>query len=285
MKSGFIKIDKEQNYTSQDVDSIIKKRLNTSKVGHLGTLDPFATGLLIVQVQEATKMTTLIEEQEKEYIATLQLGKTTSSLDTETEIVQVEEVPQITEEDIKNVLSSFLGKQKQIPPLYSARHYQGIKAYHLAREGSKITLPEMDIHIHDIKLLSYDDIKKEIVFSCVVSKGTYIRVLGKDIATRLHTIGYLTALRRVRIGAINLDGAKKVKEITQDDLLPLTAFNPEIRKIECDETLAFRVKNGQTLKLGLEDDYLFMMEKDNLLAVYKKDGHVHRCYKGMRHEA
>jgi tRNA pseudouridine55 synthase len=285
MISGFIKIDKEQDYTSADVDAITKKRLNVKKAGHLGTLDPFATGLLLIGVNEATKLTTIMHDGDKEYIATLQLGKTTSSLDTETDIIQEMDVPSLSMDRIHEVMHSFLGKQTQIPPLYSARHYKGIKAYHLAREGSKVELPPMDIEIHEMECLSYDDTKKELVFRTVVSKGTYIRVLGKDIALRLGSIGYLTALRRTKIGDIDLSGAVKVKEVTENDLLGMTTFNPEIKKYLCDETLAFRVKNGQTLKLPDEqDEYLFMMDKEVLLALYRRDGHVYRCYKGFRYE-
>ena len=285
MISGFIKIDKEQDYTSADVDAITKKRLNVKKAGHLGTLDPFATGLLLIGVNEATKLTTIMHDGDKEYIATLQLGKTTSSLDTETDIIQEMDVPSLSMDKIHEVMHSFLGKQTQIPPLYSARHYKGIKAYHLAREGSKVELPPMDIEIHEMECLSYDDTKKELVFRTVVSKGTYIRVLGKDIALRLGSIGYLTALRRTKIGDIDLSGAVKVKEVTENDLLSMTTFNPEIKKYLCDETLAFRVRNGQTLKLPDEqDEYLFMMDKEVLLALYRRDGHVYRCYKGFRYE-
>ncbi len=120
MISGFIKIDKEQNYTSADVDAITKKRLNVKKAGHLGTLDPFATGLLLIGVNEATKLTTIMHDGDKEYIATLQLGKTTSSLDTETDIIQEMDVPSLSMDRIHEVMHSFLGKQTQIPPLYSA---------------------------------------------------------------------------------------------------------------------------------------------------------------------
>ncbi len=285
MISGFIKIDKEQDYTSADVDAIVKKRLNVKKAGHLGTLDPFATGLLLVGINEATKLTTIMHDGDKEYIATLKLGQITSSLDTETEIIETREVPSLSKKQIDEVMHSFLGKQSQIPPLYSARHYKGIKAYHLAREGSKIELPSMDIEIHELECLSYDEKKQELIFRTVVSKGTYIRVLGKDIACRLGTIGYLTSLRRTRIGDIDLTGAIKVKEVTYDHLFSLTAFNPEIKKYECDEDLSFRIKNGQTIKgLPEEDEFLFMMEKEKLLAIYKKDGHVYRCYKGIRND-
>ncbi len=284
MISGFIKVDKEKDYTSSDVDRIIKKRLGASKAGHLGTLDPFATGLLLISVNEACKLNPLFPDGEKEYIATLQLGMTTPSLDTETEIENQVDVKKYSIEEIKMVFTSFIGEQSQIPPLYSAKHYKGTKAYHLAREGSKVVLDSQRITIYELNLLSYDPEKNLLVFQTRVSKGTYIRVLGKDIAERLGTIGYLTQLRRTKIGPIGLEGAVKAKEATMENLFPITYFHDNIRKVECDDTLSFRIRNGQSLHLPYEDEYLFMMREEELLAVYKKNGNVYHCYKGMRHE-
>lgn len=284
MISGFLKIDKEADYTSSDVDRVIKRQLDVPKVGHLGTLDPFATGLLIISVNEACKLTPMIPDGDKEYVATLCLGKTTPSLDTETEICDIRDVERYTEDEIKSVLSSMLGRQLQTPPLFSAKHYKGTKAYFLAREGSKITLPPHEIQIHSLELIHYDSKENTIVFKTCVSKGTYIRTLGSDIAKKLGTIGYLTALRRTRIGHFTLDGAIHCKDAKKEDLLPLTYFNPEIKKIKCDETLSFRVKNGQTLKLEEKEDYLFMMGKERLLALYKREGRVYHCYKGIRND-
>ena len=284
MISGFIKVDKEKDYTSSDVDRIIKKRLGVSKAGHLGTLDPFATGLLLISVNEACKLNPLFPDGEKEYIATLQLGMTTPSLDTETEIENQVDVKKYSIEEIKMVFSSFIGEQSQIPPLYSAKHYKGIKAYHLAREGSKVVLDSKKITIDELHLLSYDPEKNLLVFQTRVSKGTYIRVLGKDIAERLGTIGYLTQLRRTKIGPIGLEGAVKAKEAAMENLFPITYFHDNIKKVECDDALSFRIRNGQSLHLPYEDEYLFMMREEELLAVYKKNGNVYHCYKGMRHE-
>lgn len=284
MISGFIKVDKEKDYTSSDVDRIIKRRLGVNKAGHLGTLDPFATGLLLISVNEACKLNPLFPDGEKEYIATLKLGMTTPSLDTETEIEKQIEVKKYSIDEVRMVLSSFIGEQEQIPPLYSAKHYKGTKAYHLAREGSKVVLDSQKITIYELNLLSYDEEKNQIVFQTKVSKGTYIRVLGKDIAERLGTIGYLTQLRRTKIGPFGLDGAVKVKEATIENLFPITYFHENIQKVECDETLAFRIRNGQSLHLPYDDEYLFMMKEDELLAIYRRIGNVYHCYKGMRHE-
>ncbi len=284
MLNGYIKIDKEKDYTSSDCDAVIKKQLNVRKAGHLGTLDPFATGLLIIAVNEGTKMTPFIRDERKEYVATLQLGEQTPSLDTETEVSEKKETKTYSTEEINAVLTSFLGKQKQIPPLYSAKHYKGKKAYFLAREGSKIALPESDIEIFSLEMITYDKENQVLTFRCEVSKGTYIRTLGSDIAKRLGTIGYLLALRRTKIGDITLSGAVRAKEARREDLINIPHFFPNIKKVNCDDSLAFRVNSGQTLRLPQEEEYLFMMHNNLLLALYKKDRNVYHCFKGFQNE-
>lgn len=284
MLNGYIKIDKEKDYTSSDCDAVIKKQLDVPKAGHLGTLDPFATGLLIIAVNEGTKMTPFIRDERKEYLATLKLGEETPSLDTETQVTKTKETKAYSQEEIDEVLRSFLGKQKQIPPLYSAKHYKGKKAYFLAREGSKITLPEIDIEIFSMEKIRYDKEDQILTFRCEVSKGTYIRTLGSDIAKRLGTIGYLLALRRTKIGDITLNGSVKAKEARREDLIGIPSFFPEIKRFYCDDALSFRVNSGQTLKLNEEEEYLFMMHNDVLLALYKKDRNVYHCFKGFKNE-
>lgn len=286
MLSGYIKIDKEEKFTSSDVDNIVKKRLNTKKVGHNGTLDPFATGLLIIGVNDATKSFTLLEEDEKEYVASLKLGATTSTLDKDSEIIEEKEVPDLTSETIKEKLDTFLGEQEQVPPIYSARHVNGVHAYTLARLGVDFSLPATKINIKEIELLNFDKENNIITFKAVVSKGTYIRVLGADIAKRLNTIGYLLSLRRTRIGSITLENSVKVKEVTENDLIPVFEFYKHIPHLICDEELAFRIKNGQTIKgLNYTSTFLIMIDQsNNTLAIYKKDNHVYRCYKGFRHD-
>lgn len=286
MLSGYIKIDKEEKFTSSDVDNIIKKRLNTKKVGHNGTLDPFATGLLIIGVNDATKSFTLLEEDEKEYVASLKLGATTSTLDKDSEIIETKVVPDLTNETIKEILNSFLGEQEQIPPLYSARHVNGVHAYTLARLGVDFSLPPSKITIKEIELLDFDKEKSIITFKTVVSKGTYIRVLGADIAKRLNTIGYLLSLRRTRIGSITLENSVKVKEVSENNLIPIHEFYKDIPHMICDDDFAFRIKNGQTIKgLNYKSPFLIMIDKNNkALAIYKKDNHVYRCYRGFKHD-
>ena len=286
MISGIVKIDKERDFTSQDCDRIVKRQLQVKKTGHLGTLDPFATGLLIVGVLDGNKIFPLIDDSYKTYVATLKLGEETNTLDIEGKIIDKKEVGELSLSQIESTLHSFLGKGKQTPPLYSAKMINGIRCYHLAREGAKnVSIPEMDIEILDIQLLSYDEKEHVIVFETTVSKGTYIRTLGKDIAHKLGYPGYLLALRRTKIGPFDLEGAVKVKEVKESDVFPLEDFIPNIKRMECDDTLAFRVKNGQKLKFPQEkEEYLLLQHNHKNLAIYQRNGHIYQSYKGFQHE-
>lgn len=282
---GFLKIDKEENYTSSDCDNIAKRLLDVKKVGHLGTLDPFATGLLILGINQGTKLFPYIKDEKKTYLASLKLGVETDTLDKTGEVISQKEVPSLDEEKITSVLSSFLGKSQQVPPAYSAKHINGKKAYQLARKGKVVNLPPVDIEVYSIKFFSYEN--EVLSFEAEVSKGTYIRSLGRDIAYKLGTVGHLIALRRTSIGSISLDGAKKIKEITKEDVLPLLSLCPEIKRIQADEAIAFKAKNGIPLYLNKEKDpFLFIVESDKLLAVYKREEgtSLYRSVKGFSYE-
>ena len=171
--NGVIIIDKEKGYTSHDVVNIIRKELKIKKVGHTGTLDPNATGVLPILVGEATKISKYLIEHNKTYIAELVLGKKTSTGDGEGDILEEKMVPELTIDKIENTLKEFLGKQRQIPPIYSAVKVNGKKAYEYAREGKKIELNEREIEIYKIELICYK--KDTITFEVNCSKGTYIK--------------------------------------------------------------------------------------------------------------
>ena len=282
--NGYFLLDKESGYTSNDVDCIIRKKFSLRKAGHLGTLDPFATGLLIVGVNNATRLMSLFEDDEKSYIATLQLGKTTDTLDCDGTIIQEEEVRSYSLEEIKDVIASFLGKQKQEVPLYSAKHIDGKRAYELAREKRKVKAPIIDIDVKKIALLQYKD--QEITFSVTVSKGTYIRSLGRDIALRLGTIGYLSSLRRTSVNQFEVINAKKLVDLSADDLLSIEEVFPQIPTFVCDKTQAKRVFNGNDLHLdSQEENYLFMKVEDKILALYRQDRpHHYISYRGFSRE-
>lgn len=186
---GIIIINKPKDYTSNDVVNKVKKLLNT-KVGHTGTLDPNATGVLPLLLGKGTKFSKYLINHDKEYIATLKLGKKTTTADCEGEVIETREVnPKIfKEKNIENVLNSFLGKQTQVPPIYSAIKVKGKKLYEYARSGTDVEIPCRNIEIYSIRLIKADSANSEIVFDVECSKGTYIRTLCEDIAKKFDTV-------------------------------------------------------------------------------------------------
>ena len=209
-------IDKPLEWTSFDaVNSIkwaIKKRfgLKKIKVGHAGTLDPLATGLLIICTGKATKTIQEIQSMPKEYIGTLTLGATTPSYDMETEIDQVFDLEGINEEDIIKTASGFTGIIDQFPPVFSAVRKDGKRLYEYARSGKEVEIKARQVEIHELEILSIEMPKVE--FRVLCSKGTYIRSLAHDIGAKLGCGAYLSALRRTKIGAYNVNNALHPKK-------------------------------------------------------------------------
>ena len=193
-----LNIDKPVDWTSFDVVKKIRNVTKHKKVGHGGTLDPFATGVLIIGTEKDTKQLSTITNSDKEYIAELKLGETTSTLDTEGQVIEESSIPTINEKIINDVLKSFLGSQKQVPPMFSAKKHNGIRLYKLARKNIEVEREQVDIMINDISLVDFS--KNKISFGVNCSKGTYIRVLGAEIAKKLRTVGYLINLRRTKVG-------------------------------------------------------------------------------------
>ena len=181
---GLLIINKPKGYTSHDVVNVLRKSLNTRKIGHTGTLDPNATGVLPILIGTATKISKYLIEHDKTYIATIKLGEKTDTGDSEGNVTQQDlNFPNISCEQVKEVLKTFVGKQKQVPPVYSAIKINGKKAYEYARQGQDVELIPRDIEIYNIELIKLEE--KEITFKASCSKGTYIRVLCEDIAEKL----------------------------------------------------------------------------------------------------
>ena len=202
---GILIVDKDEGKTSFDVIRDVRKKYNEKKVGHIGTLDPLASGVLPILMGKATKLSDYLMEHSKEYIAKIKLGELTETGDREGKIIKTQDVPKdINSEKIKNILNEFLGKTYQTPPMYSALKIDGKKLYELARSGQEIERKPRKIEITDIDLINYDSIKNEISYKVSCSKGTYIRVLSEDIAKKLGTLGYMTYLRRTRVGNFTL---------------------------------------------------------------------------------
>ena len=208
-----ININKPIDWSSFDVVKKIRNITKHKKVGHGGTLDPFATGVLMIGTEKDTKSLSHIANTNKTYEAELTLGKTTNTLDTEGKVISEISIPDINLSFIIDILNSFTGHQKQSPPMFSAKKYKGVRLYKLARKGVDVERKDIDIFIKKIELINFNG--QNIKFRVECSKGTYIRVLGKDIAERLGTIGYLTALNRTKVGKYSINESLSIESFME----------------------------------------------------------------------
>ena len=210
---GIIIINKEKEYTSHDVVAKVKKILNEKKVGHTGTLDPNATGVLPILLGKGTKLSKYLINHNKIYEATLKLGEKTDTADIEGKIIEEKDVKKenLSEENIVKILQKFIGKSKQVPPMYSAIKVNGKKLYEYARKGQTIEIKPREIEIYSIELLNINN--NEITFRVHCSKGTYIRTLCENIAEKLETVGYMKDLKRIEVGEFNIKNAITLKEL------------------------------------------------------------------------
>jgi tRNA pseudouridine55 synthase len=212
MKFGFILIDKPKGMSSHDVVEQLRKVTKIKKIGHAGTLDPIATGLLILGIgRDATKKLDKFKNLDKEYIAKIKLGSSSETFDTEGKIEErkVEKIP--NKKEIKEALKEFIGKIKQVPPPFSAKKIKGKKAYELARKGLNVNLKPVEVEIKEIEILEYKWPYLKIKVRC--SAGTYIRSLANDIGEKLNCGGLIEELRRTKIGNFSVERAKNISEI------------------------------------------------------------------------
>ncbi len=215
---GVLIIDKPKNCTSHDVVFKIRKALGTKKVGHAGTLDPMATGVLPILVGKGTKIAKYLIEHDKVYEATIKLGEKTDTADGEGKCIEKKSVSVSCFEEINviNALENVKGKQKQIPPMYSAIKVNGKKLYEYAREGIEIKPEARDIEIYNISLIEIDKENQNIKFNVKCSKGTYIRVLCEQIAENLGTVGYMSDLRRIEVENFKISQSVTLKQIEEN---------------------------------------------------------------------
>ncbi len=250
--NGIVIIDKPQTWTSNDVVSRLRRVFNTRRIGHGGTLDPMATGVLPVFVGRATRGVEFFEHAEKTYEATLRLGLTTDTEDTTGKTLTETEV-HLTEEDVLNVLPRFRGDIMQVPPMYSALKVNGQKLYDLARKGREVERQPRPITIHELELLEFDGRDAKLRVRC--SKGTYIRTLCKDIGDALGCGGCMAELRRVQAGEYTLEGSVpllellKISEAGEDVehfLRPVDSMFASTPKLMLNEKQARLVRNGNS---------------------------------------
>lgn len=211
---GIIIINKTKGCTSHDIVYKIKKMLN-EKVGHTGTLDPMAEGVLPILVGKGTQASKYLINHDKKYIVELQLGTKTDTADSEGKIVEQQPINKeiITIENIEKILQTFIGKQEQIPPIYSAIKINGKKLYEYARKGQEVELKPRQIEIYNIKLINYSIEEKQIKFEVFCGKGTYIRSLCEDIATKFETVGYMKSLKRIQVGDFKIEDSITIEEL------------------------------------------------------------------------
>lgn len=259
---GVLIINKPKGYTSHDIVNIVKKQLNITKVGHAGTLDPNATGVLPVLIGNATKISKYLIEHDKVYIAELKLGEKSSTGDLEGEIIEKKSVPKLNEDQIKDTLKLFLGKQQQIPPMYSSIKINGKKAYEYARKGLKVEMEPREIEIMNISLMKFQD--NIITFKVKCSKGTYIRVLCEDIAKSLGTVGLMKELCRIKVNEFDIKNS-----VTLDDIK-----NGNVQVINIEEIFKLQscIKlNNRETKLFLNGVKLSNNKLDGLYRVYNNN--------------
>lgn len=215
---GIIVINKEKGCTSHDIVYKIKKMFNT-KVGHTGTLDPNATGVLPILLGKGTKISKYLIEHDKEYEVVLQLGVKTTTADEEGEIIEEKEVlkESLEQLEIERILKSFIGKIKQMPPKYSAIKVNGKKLYEYARKGQEVEIKPREVEIYNIEITNIQKEKKQIEFKVSCSKGTYIRTLCEDIAEKMRTVGYMKELKRTKVGNFNIKQAITLEQLQEKE--------------------------------------------------------------------
>lgn len=272
--NGVLLINKEEGITSRDVVNKVGKILGIKKVGHTGTLDPLATGVLVLCIGEATKLNEILTSTYKEYEAEVTLGLLTDTLDITGNILKEEEV-NFNKEEILEALNKIKGKYLQEVPIYSAVKVNGKKLYEYARNNEYVELPKREVDIKKLELIS--DIKLEnnqVIFSirCLVSKGTYIRALVNDIAKVLGTVGVMSKLKRTYQGKFSINDCFSIKDIEEDNykIISVDEVLTEFKRVKVDSDLEFKIKNGSIIKNEWnEGELLFLDSNDNILALYK----------------
>ena len=284
--NGVLVINKPLRYTSRDIVNKVGKILNIKKIGHTGTLDPNASGVLVLCIGKALKVCELLQDHDKEYIAEVILGIETDTLDMDNNATIIkEERVDIDDGLIKEVVTSFKGRYMQEVPIYSAIKVNGRKLYEYARNNIPVDLPKKEVDIKNILVIGDIIHKQNKVFfkiKCTVSKGTYIRSLIRDIGNKLNVPAVMNSLVRTKVGKFSIDNSYTINDIENENyhLIDITDALEDISTIVVDNDLAFKIKNGVILDKFFDSNMAFIKDKgNNLLAIYKNDGNKCRPYK------
>jgi len=269
MNKGIIAINKPKDWTSFDVVNKIKHIVKPNKVGHLGTLDPMATGVLLVTVGKATKLFDVMQQKEKTYLAIFEFGYETDSLDA-TGVTQKTSNNIPTLEQIEAVLPKFKGKINQIPPKFSAKSVNGVRAYDLARRGESFELLPKQVEVFDIKIIEYKD--KILKLEIVCGSGTYIRSIGRDIAYELNTYATMTELVRTKVGNFNLKNCKDINNLNSENVYEnLSKLNAvlDYEVLDLGTEITSKLLNGQVVKIEVDDGNYFLNYENDIVAIVK----------------
>lgn len=270
--NGAFYIDKESDCTSRDVVNEIIKKVENKHVGHTGTLDPLATGVLVVCVGRATKLVNILTCENKTYEAEITLGIQTDTYDITGNVLKEEEC-NFKDNEILDVLNKFKGEYEQEVPIYSAVKINGKKLYEYARNNEKVDLPKRLVRINSIELISsIKKIDNKQIFSIrvSVSKGTYIRSLINDIAHELNTVGVMSSLRRIKLGNVDISECKKIDDIKLGDIIPVSKLLSNYPMVTVDDVLKKDILNGKIIDNKYDTDRVVFIDKDDyVLALYK----------------
>jgi tRNA pseudouridine55 synthase len=266
---GILNINKPAGWTSRDAVNRIQKLVRPHKVGHAGTLDPLATGVLVVCIGKATRLIEYVQQQPKEYQATFLLGRTSPSDDIETEITELSDAPIPTLTEIIAALPAFVGRIEQIPPAYSAVKIQGQRAYALARKGMEVEIKSRPVDIYELTILSYEYPKLELLIRC--GSGTYVRSLGRDLAAKLGTGAVMNALVRTSIGSFKIADAVSPVEISskliEASLQSAANAVNHLPSHQLTDAEIAELRYGRPIAVTIESDTAAFDAQGNLLAI------------------
>ena len=282
--NGFLVINKDLGYTSRDVVNILSKALGTKKVGHTGTLDPMASGVLVLCVGNGLKLCELLTNHDKEYIASITLGIETDTLDMDGAVLSTT-IVDIDENAIRQVVDSFCTTYLQEVPKYSAVKVNGKKLYEYARNNIPVELPKKMVTISSIEIIGdieYVEGKINFKIKTTVSKGTYIRSLVRDIGRKLNCPSVMSGLIRTRVGEFTIENACTIEDIKNNNftLIPINDILSNMKKIIVDDDMAKKIRNGVVLKPFFDENMAVIYDKsDILIAIYQNIENKARVYK------
>ena len=273
MIDGILFVNKPKDMTSRDVVNRVSKIYHTKKVGHTGTLDPLATGVLILCLGKYTKLVQELTSEEKEYVVVMKLGYLTDTLDVTGTILKEKKV-QVSQERICSVFQNFPKEYWQTVPLYSAVKINGKKLYEYARKNEEVELPKRKVQIKNLEILKIE--KDTITFKTTVSKGTYIRSLIKDLASEMQEYGVMQELTRTKQGNFYLEDCYDLEDISENTPLKKLEDIFSYPRVQITEEIKKRIQNGNVLYLEIDAPRVLLMDQENAVAIYEK---CDSCYK------